>query len=328
MAEQTTTTLNRPSTITRTPEHRAPRTERIWVASDQAVQTRLHEARTHMEAKGDKITNANLVRNARNLQYERLAKMNPDEMTTDQLTADRLALALLEVPAAAQAQHHIDTNKGPSRENSTQLAARIHFGDHLGDAAEYMPDDMIRTLPDRFFARTQNVLVGQLGFGEEDVFTRSEFDRGVIAGVAREVAVHKALRGYLPPGYDVRSSTMLENRQHVDKVVSDDTGNEIGIDVKAEGAYLKDIEKEWTAQRITNDEYEDAQHNGYLYERAMRRSEQDQLRVTINADHIGDLNLETWSYDNPEAVSELVVAQLETVRGRRLRKIGFGAINR
>jgi hypothetical protein len=323
MAEQTTTpTLDRPTTSRHSGEQLS-KVDRLWQDCNETVRDRLQEARALIEAKGDRLDNASIVRQARNLQYERMAKMDPDESSVRDVTAGRLALALFQVPAAAQAHREAAAFKGPRRERP-QVPQLIHFGDYLGDAAEYMEPEMVKELPDRFFQMTQHVLARSLG--ESAVFTRDVYDREIISGIAREVAFQKALRDTLPAGYDVRNSTLVENQLGVDKIVSDDIGHEIGIDVKTNDSYMEAVEKTWSGHQMTDDEQDQAKADGYMYPRAISRSDQDQLRIIVNADTIGDLDPETWTYTNPEAVSEFAVAQLEAVRGRRLRKIGFSAI--
>jgi hypothetical protein len=324
MAEQTTArVLDRPTPSRQSAERQPSKVDRLWQTCNETVRDRLNEARAYIDAKGDKVDNASIVRVARNLQYEHMAKMNPDDASVRDVTAGRLALALFQVPAAAQAQREAEAFKGPRRERP-QIPQLIHFGDYLGDAAEYMEPEMVRELPDRFFLLKQHVLGRSLG--QDAVFTRQEYDRDIIPGIAREVAFQKALRDTLPAGYDVRNSTLVENQNGVDKIVSDDIGHEIGIDVKANDSYMEAVEKTWSGHQMTDDEHDQAKEDGYMYPRAIARRDQDQLRIIVNADTIGDLDLETWTYTNPEAVSEFAVAQLEAVRGRRLRKIGFSAI--
>lgn len=322
MTEQT---LTRPSQATA--ERRVPRSERIWLASDRNVQEALGQARAQMEAKGDPITGENLVRQARNLQFEKIAKMDPDEVTTDQLTADRLALALLEVPAATRAQRARDKNPhATGNARNAYTATLINFSDHLGGAAEYMPADMIENLPNFFYGRTQAVLGEQLGLSE-DVFNRGEFNR-IIDGIVPEVATLKALRDELPAGWSARHATLLENQNGADIIAADDEGHELGIDTKGPGSYAKEVDKYYSVGRNSDEEYRAAHQEGYFYRHDSTRRTQDLVTVVVDASRMGGLNTRTWSYDDPENVAAFFEDELRAQRTRQLRKVGNSAITK
>jgi hypothetical protein len=352
MTEQATATIDQTVTATRTPEHRAPQIERIWHAADVVINERLAQAhsqimtkiveaeegagsdRAHIEAKVAAIDNTQIVQHARNLQYEHLVKADPDDITTAQITADRIALALLEAPAATRAQREMDAHRQKGLRNadydtSTRAVAHhnatlIHFSDHLGQAAEYMRDDMVETFSDRLYSRMNNILAIQYG---QEIFTPSEY-AACIAGVSREVAMQKALRDELPAGYDVRSSTVVENARGVDKIASDDEGREIGMDVKADQTYRVTVNRLGENGSLTQTEVKAALEDGYFYRRATDPRDRDLPRMVVNADTIGDFDQATWSYDNPDVVSGFVVEELAKLRKRALRQIGNSAITR
>jgi hypothetical protein len=323
MAEQTTApAINRPATQRSTERREGAMTERVWRSTDYLVRGRFDEAQEALVTKRHDASPARSLELALAMHTADLDEAHTDEWTTTQLTANRVALVVLEMPQTAAAAARQTEGNFTSRQDRINTTATLsRYTQDLAEAMAYMPPSMLTTFASDLRERSNNLLRNEWHLAT----LTDEHYRRIFTGVTREVAMWRALEAELPEGWEVAGATIEEDRLGTDLIVYDTEDNELRLDVKATGSFTKSLKKNYDEGFITLAEVEEGQRNGFYYSPStLPNGTQVQICV-IDADRLG--TIENFEYQDTEPVFTFIEKQFVEQRGKRLRKVGKSAIN-
>lgn len=318
MPEQSSTTIERPRVAPQSGE-RISMAERVWQATDSVVHTRLNEAHAQLKEGEGQLTPEGLAKLAYANHVRHMEQADTDEMTTTELTANQIALAMLESPLAAKADKDQQTN--PARnphDRAKRVGSLIQFNHDLAATLSHMSPNMIADFPQKLLERTHKLFGDKLRL---PTFDRQDFNR-IVAGVSREVAFSRALQGLLPEGWKLRHATVREDLIGIDIVVDTPDGP-INIDTKTSGAFEKALASLWADHRISQAEYDAALEDRFV--QITTNDGRDMRAVyVLDADSLGEVR--NFEYDNPDNVLDFVEERHQEMRAPKLRELGKNAI--
>jgi hypothetical protein len=294
--------------------------QRIWHDSASSIDARIAEARQLAYEHQPSATNRDLIRLALGRQMHLLHITDTESLTTSQLTAQQIALCMLESPFAAEAQ--AAQNDGPAKnaaERARRVGALSQFNHDFAAAVSYMPPSMTERFPSAFLHRTQ-ALAQKLqlpAFSESDI-------RRIAAGMSREVAFARALRQNMPEDWSYRHATTTEDLQGIDVIITNDQGTNFNIDLKTQNAFVAVLEKLVEKGRLSIYECEIALKQGYA--NIVNGNERTGYVKTclVDADQFGAIK--AFEYEDSSTVMEFVEARFDEQQ-QTLRTLGGHAIN-
>jgi hypothetical protein len=301
-----------------TTERRLTTAERIWNSADHLLHARMNQAMALQTAKGETATPLSAIELAHSLQTKRIREADPDKWTTFQLAAERTALFLLGIPAAARAQERMDHHR--SNDRALDVGSLSRFNRDLSAAILAVPKSMRPEFPDHLRRRSENLLYRKWGL---PVLSEIQFGR-IANGLSREVAVFSALEETIPEDWEVRQGTAQEDLLGTDMVVVDNEGRELRMDSKTSYAFNHVVNDLENGRWITPQDAQRGRETGYVYSPGRTPAGEKIHTCVFDADNLG--GIKDYQYDNPYKVLEFVERQFEEQGQGRLRKLGRHAI--
>jgi hypothetical protein len=269
-------------------------------------------------AKGEQTSPLSAIELARSLQAKHMRESDVDEWSTSDLSANRMALLVLGIPAAARAQERMDTRR--THDRALDVGSLSRFNRDLSGVMLEMPPSMLPEFPDRLRRRSENLLYQQWGL---PVLNEVQFNR-ITNGISREVAVLRALQETLPEEWNLRQGTPQEDMLGTDAVVVDNEGRELRMDMKTDYAFAHILDDLEAGDWITPEQARRGAEDGYVYSPGRTPAGEKVYTCVFNADALGKIT--DCQYEDPFAVFEFVEQQFEQQGQGRLRKLGRHAI--
>lgn len=319
MAERTSTTVIDRPPAPANGERRLSTTERIWTATDNLVNTRLNEAHRQINEREGQLTPEGLARLAYANQVQYMEEADIEEMTTAELTANQITLAMLESSFAAKADKDQQTN--PARnphDRAKRVSSLIQFNHDLAATLSHMSPNMVGEFPQQFLERTQRLFGDKLKL---PTFEQHDFNR-IVSGISREVAFSRALQAVLPEGWTIRHATTREDLIGID-IVIDTPDGQINIDTKTHNAFNKALSALWADHRISKAEH-DIAHEERFAHITTTDGRVTRTVYVLDADSLGKIR--NFDYEDPEQALAFVEARLEDQQSTTLRTLGKNAI--
>jgi hypothetical protein len=230
----------------------------------------------------------------------KIGRSDPETTRYSELMSDRIALLVLEAPAATRAAAILRGTAGINpetltrRAKDTTIGATRQFNLDLAETILDMKPTMVGTFPSLLHAQLVKVTeeTGMPVFSAEMLNSR-------IGGVRRKVAAWRALRAELPEEYSIRQGGVKEVGRRQDLIISSNEG-QVALGLLSTDDFIDELEK-LASQR------EGRQRDGepYIIDR-------DDGTIVIDADHFfGKLSRNDFDYDDPKLVSELVLDEFD-----------------
>lgn len=302
-------------------EKKLPISERIWLGANKITLARLAEAEKALATKEIDVASNRYrqVQLAHGHQKWILENADTESLTTAQLTANQISLAMLGMPAAYKAEIQL---QDPSKKRSDRIDALqtiSGFNSEISSTLHYMPPNMFAGFQGKFFNSSQEIMSG-LGL---DVLSSRDFDR-IMKGMETEVAFFRALYETLPENWSVRQSTIQEDLMGVDIKVTNPEGKTLNIDTKNNNGFFEYTRRLIDNGRISSQQAERALEAGYYTIKDERGVRQGMEVHIINASRLGEIR--DFRYQDPGAVTEFAEKLLEEPTQQPLRKLGGTAI--
>jgi hypothetical protein len=328
MPEHSAAALQRPTAERR----EGSLTERIWHGADTIVEGTLQRAQNMLEQEGLDATPDATVDLAYTLQLRHLDKASQkdeygqteiDDWSTGTLTANRIALLTLSMPAAGRAQRALNaTDYRHGTRNEHLIGVLSDFNGDLANALAHMPQSMMADFPERLLLRSQNVLQNRWDIESmkpEDLY-RS------LRGVKREVAFWRAAHNNLDEDWAIRQSTTQEDIHGTDFIITNPEGQEMRVDVKAGLRFQTVVDKLLQGRWISREDADHAYETGYVYNpNTDRNGARDGTYTCIfDADRLGDIT--NYQYENQANVVNFIVERFQDRKATAQRKVGRYAV--
>lgn len=294
-------TLTTPQQLQRAPERkRGDIAERVWDTVNQSVHERLSAAHRRLTDSGEQFDNADLAQSAYADQERMLDETDTEEMTTTELTSQRIALMLLEMPFAAEGHAAVERgNFSSARQRLEAVVPITQFNHDFAAALDYMPKSMLPHFPEQAWRRAE-ALCRKLRL---PVLPRARYQQ-IVQGMSKEVAVARAFHAEAPEGWSLEQSDVLKDiEQGVDLTVTN--GDEqLDIDVKAGGSFQQTLLRLQHDKTFTERDRALGIRDGYARVPTDRYNRLAGDKWIVNADHIGVIS--QFEYEDPEAVVALL----------------------
>ncbi len=194
-----------------------------------------------------------------------------------------LALLILQAPAAAKAQHEMDSHHGGYKNRQARIFELIDFNDTFVDTVLALPDHDLVEFPERLKAEIDYFCTRL----HAPTFTDEQFE-AITHGLSREIAVYRALRR---AGYNVRMTSRVQDAMGVDMVITDpDTKKSINVDVKTRSSFhfrLVDLERQ---SRIDEERRLECELAGFCKVRNGHGQQAvDTVLLRVATEHLGEI---------------------------------------
>lgn len=214
-----------------------------------------------------------------------------------------LALLILQAPAAAKAQHEMDTHHGGYKNRQARIFELIDFNDTFVDTVFALSDHDLVEFPER--------LQKEIGYFCDRLHTPTFSDRqyeAIIHGLSREIAVFRALRR---AGYNVRMTSRVQDAMGVDMTITDpDTKKSINVDVKTHSSFhfrLVDLQRQ---NRMDEERRLDCELAGFCKVRNGHGQQAvDTVLLRVATEHLGEIR--NFDFVNDEQLVRLVAEALQ-----------------
>lgn len=174
-------------------------------------------------------------------------------------TKSLLDSLLRQAPAAAQAQHQMDSHSHSYHTNKTRLYELIDFNDTFVALALSLKPEERSGFVERLKADMARACQEQ----HMPMFTDEQFE-AITKGLSREVAVYL---GALSQGFQARMTTRAQDAMGVDMVITDPVSKQsLNVDCKTPSAYhfrIKDLVEQG---RMSEQDAERADLQGFAHE--------------------------------------------------------------
>lgn len=292
----------------------------VWDEAEPSYRGRLADARTKLGEDAAMTAVVDLALADQERFLDSFADEDLDELNTNTITAERIALLMLRTPATARVIRILDEGYIDDKELTRQQRYDLKevaamFNQDLAAALMYMPKSMLPRFSQDFLARSYKMVAAT----DAESLTGYRFERAM-AGMSREVAVGRAINKKKPDDWRIRPATAKEDVRGWDIMVSRGP-LEVRIDVKNDDGFLRKLD---TIKQ--DDERQLADDRGWF--------KVDGVYI-INADALGKIRELEYAKrkadqtDDPEApVIELIEVLLEDQRLENLRKVSRNVISR
>lgn len=328
MSEHSAATLQRPTAERR----EGSLTERIWHGADTIVEGTLQRAQNMLEEEGVDATPEATVDLAYTLQLSHLdqaarkdenGESPMDDWSTGTLTANRIALLALSMPAAGRAQRALNaTDYRHGTRNEQLIGTLSDFNGDLANALAHMPQSMMADFPERLLLRNQNVLQNRWGIEsmKPDDLYRS------LRGVKREVAFWRAAHNNLDEGWTIRQSTTQEDIHGTDFIITNPEGQEMRVDVKAGLRFQTVVDKLLNGHWISREDADQAYEKGFVYNPNTDRTgaRDGSYTCIFDADRLGKIT--DYQYENQYNVVNFITERFHDRKATARRKFGRYAV--
>ncbi len=319
LATTTPSRLAAPNQMTPEQQERDPRF--MYTIAAARAASRLVQADRLMEANPDTSKRPSLARTMQLDELGRKSHVTP---------ADQAALVILGMPAAHRTQQEIARQAENDRRqhrrpitNRTLAGRLIVFHNDIFDALDGMPASALPTFRAGLRQATHDVFDSR---GVE-VMNDVEYNR-VISGIGLEYATYTALDGALPEGWMVERPSTLDDLDGSDMLITSEEGIGLGVDIKTEGGYERHLKELWQQDIISNEAYQAALQDRYLYMPSKGRKTERRLQMIVDGNNLGETVDDGFRFKYPVQVAGFFVEHLEDEDGpagpddRTLRNLG------